>query len=46
MSVVDPVADEEDLLHIWDSLSQPEEIKEVDAVISLQFLMKSLRTLN
>jgi len=34
VKVVDPVADEEDLLHTYGiSLSRPEEIKEVDAVI-------------
>ena len=34
VKVVDPVADEEDLLHTYSiTLSQPEEIKEVDAVI-------------
>lgn len=34
VKVVDPVADEEDLLHSYGiTLSQPEEIKEVDAVI-------------
>ena len=34
VKVVDPVADEEDLLHTYGiTLSRPEEIKEVDAVI-------------